>query len=133
VYFVPFCGYSLILIFQLPFGSRVSDAKIILLGVSLRRKAGRRAHHRNRAAAFSRVTKTRIEQSSLCALPATFGNGACEYDSPDKYKYARVEVMSFGFWNCANALIEREEYDGTHEEQFKKLFKRTRTIACDEP
>ncbi len=56
-----------------------------------------------------------------------------EYDSRDKYKYARIEVMSFGFWNCANALIEREEYDGTHEEEFKKLFKRTGTIACDEP
>jgi len=56
-----------------------------------------------------------------------------EYDSRDKYKYARVEVMSFGFWNCANALIEREEYDGTHQEEFKKLFKRTKTVACDEP
>ena len=56
-----------------------------------------------------------------------------EYDSRDKYKYARVEVMSFGFWNCANALIEREEYDGTHEEEFKKLFKQTKTVACDEP
>lgn len=56
-----------------------------------------------------------------------------EYDSPDRYKYERVEVMSFGFWNCANAFIERENYDETHEEEFKKLFKRTRTIACDEP
>ena len=56
-----------------------------------------------------------------------------EYDSPDRYKYAQVEVMSFGFWNCANALIEREEYDGTHEEEFKKLFKRTKTVVCDEP
>jgi len=54
-----------------------------------------------------------------------------EYDSPDRYKFARVEVMSFGFWNCANALIEREEYDGTHEEEFEKLFKRTKT-ACGE-
>ncbi len=56
-----------------------------------------------------------------------------ERDSPDRLKFARVEVMSFGFWNCANALIEREEYDGTHEEEFKKLFKRTKTIGCDEP
>jgi len=56
-----------------------------------------------------------------------------EYDSRDRYKYAQVEVMSFGFWNCANALIEREEYDGTHEEEFKKLFKQTKTVACDEP
>ncbi len=56
-----------------------------------------------------------------------------EYDSPDRLKFARVEVMSFGFWNCANELIEREEYGEMHEEEFKKLFKRTKTIACDEP
>ncbi len=56
-----------------------------------------------------------------------------EYDSPDKHKYARVEVMSFGFWNCVNVFIENENYDGTHNEEFKKLFKRTKTITCDEP
>jgi len=56
-----------------------------------------------------------------------------EYDSPDRLKFARVEVMSFGFWNCANELIEREEYGEMHEKEFKKLFKRTKTIACDEP
>lgn len=56
-----------------------------------------------------------------------------EHNSPDRLKFARVEVMSFGFWNCANEFIEREEYDGSHEEEFKKLFKQTRTIACDEP
>ncbi len=56
-----------------------------------------------------------------------------EYDSPDRLKFARVEVMSFGFWNCANVFIDYEEYDGTHEEEFKKLFKQTNTIACDEP
>jgi hypothetical protein len=56
-----------------------------------------------------------------------------EYDSPDRLKFARVEVMLFGFWNCANEFIERETYDGSHEEEFKKIFKQTRTIACDEP
>lgn len=56
-----------------------------------------------------------------------------EYDSPDRLKFARVEVMSFGFWNCANESVERVEYDGTHEEEFKKLFRQTKTIYCDEP
>lgn len=56
-----------------------------------------------------------------------------EYDSPDRLQFARVEVMSFGFWNCANEFIEREIYDGSHDEEFKKLFKRVRTIECDEP
>lgn len=56
-----------------------------------------------------------------------------EYDSPDRLKFARVEVMSFGFWNCASEFIERVSDAVSHEEEFKKLFKKTRTIECDEP
>jgi len=56
-----------------------------------------------------------------------------EYDSPDRLKFARVEVMLFGFWNCANKFIERVSDAVSHEEEFKKLFKKTRTIECDEP
>ena len=55
--------------------------------------------------------------------------------SADRLKFARVEVMSFGWWNCANNFIEYE--DGmagvSHEREFKKLFIRVRTIQCDEP
>jgi hypothetical protein len=53
--------------------------------------------------------------------------------SPDKYKYARIEVMTFGWWNCANEFIEYEQNYDRHEDEFKKLFTRLRTIGCDEP
>jgi hypothetical protein len=56
-----------------------------------------------------------------------------EYDSPDRLKFARIEVMMFGFWNCVNQFVESEEADGTHQEKFEKLFKHVRTIVCDEP
>jgi hypothetical protein len=56
-----------------------------------------------------------------------------EYDSPDKLKYALVEVMSFGWWNCANETIEYVVSDGEQHEKFNQLFKNVKTIYCDEP
>lgn len=56
-----------------------------------------------------------------------------ELRSPDKMKYALVEVMNFGWANCANALIERIDHDGTAEAEFKKLFKSVKTLRCYEP
>ncbi len=56
-----------------------------------------------------------------------------ELNSPEKFQYAQVEVMTFGWWNCANALIDREDSPEKNEREFKKLFKRTRTVECDEP
>jgi len=56
-----------------------------------------------------------------------------QYASPDKMKYALVEVMGFGWWNCANHTIDYITYDGTQEKQFKKLFIRVKTLSCDEP
>ena len=53
--------------------------------------------------------------------------------SPDKMRFALIEVMTFGWTNCANALIDYISGDETPEKEFKKLFKRTRTIRCDGP
>jgi hypothetical protein len=53
--------------------------------------------------------------------------------SPDKMKYALIEVMNFGWANCANALIERIDHDGTPEAEFKKLFRSVKTLRCYEP
>jgi hypothetical protein len=57
-----------------------------------------------------------------------------EMASPDKIQFAIIEVMGFGFGNCANALIERDEgaNDGSHEAAFRKLFSRVRD-NCSEP
>lgn len=53
--------------------------------------------------------------------------------SPDRFEYARLEVMSFGWWNCANNLVPHVPDDGTALANFKKLFRRTRVIECEEP
>lgn len=53
--------------------------------------------------------------------------------SSDRIKFALIEVMNFGWSNCANALIPYIEYDGTPEREFKKLFRSVRKIRCDEP
>lgn len=54
--------------------------------------------------------------------------------SPDKLKFARVEVMSFGWWNCANNFIEYDQPEGVERErEFNKLFIRVRTIQCEGP
>jgi hypothetical protein len=55
------------------------------------------------------------------------------YASPDRMKFALVEVMTFGWWNCANQFINYVETEGTQEREFKKLFTRVRTTRCDEP
>lgn len=54
--------------------------------------------------------------------------------SPDRDKYAHVEVMTFGWGNCANELIEYDPRtnDGTYLREFKKLFIRVRE-SCEEP
>lgn len=55
------------------------------------------------------------------------------YNSPEKYDYARIEVMTFGWWNCANQFIEYVEQDGKERKNFERLFRRVRKIECDEP
>lgn len=57
-----------------------------------------------------------------------------ENGSPDRLKFALVETMSFGWWNCANETIERPEQssNGAAEKEFRKLFTRVKEV-CDEP
>lgn len=57
-----------------------------------------------------------------------------EMASPDREKFAFVEVMAFGWGNCANAQIEYDERsnDGTYLKEYKKLFIHVRE-SCEEP
>ncbi len=59
-----------------------------------------------------------------------------EYRSPDRLKYALVETMAFGWWNCANADMRDGPAFGTDHvelsEAFRKLFSNVRE-ECDEP
>ena len=56
-----------------------------------------------------------------------------QLNSPARLEFARVEVMSFGWWNCANEFVARVADDGAYETRFKKLFSKVRTVGCDEP
>ena len=53
--------------------------------------------------------------------------------SNDRMQFAFIEVMGFGFHNCANALIDYVTYDEAPAREFKKLLKNVKTIRCDEP
>jgi hypothetical protein len=54
--------------------------------------------------------------------------------SPDKYQHAVVEVMGFGWGNCAVREIQRDEgnRDDTHMKEIRKLFLRVRE-ECEMP
>lgn len=52
--------------------------------------------------------------------------------SPERDLHARVDVLTFGWYNCANELIDYTPYDGKASEQFQKLLSRVRG-QCDEP
>lgn len=53
--------------------------------------------------------------------------------SPDRERYALLEVTTFGWFNCANSSIDYVAGDDVPVNEFKKLFKKVRTIKCDEP
>lgn len=46
--------------------------------------------------------------------------------------YARNQVMTYGWWNCANHVIYHFEDDGTPAKEFEKLFSNVKS-ECDEP
>lgn len=52
--------------------------------------------------------------------------------SADKFKYAQIEVITFGWWNCVNERIERrEDWDEIYK-NYEKLFKNIKK-DCEEP
>ena len=80
--------------------------------------------------------KVNLDSQSKNAAPALLQKRWDEQNaSPDRLKFALVETMSFGWWNCANQEIKysSEEFDPRADKEFKKLFIRARTIRCDEP
>ena len=55
-----------------------------------------------------------------------------KFNSANKLVYAKIELMAFGWWNCANHQIPHIDRDGGMEEEFNKLFTNIKS-ACDEP
>lgn len=55
-----------------------------------------------------------------------------KYNSKERLTYAKIELMTYGWWNCGNSQIKRVNDDGTMEKEFNKLFLQIKT-ECDEP
>lgn len=55
-----------------------------------------------------------------------------KYNSKDRLLYAKIELMTFGWWNCANNYIHHVEIDGKYETAFADLFKNIKS-ECSEP
>lgn len=55
-----------------------------------------------------------------------------KYNSKDRLTYAKIELMTFGWWNCGNSTIKRLNDDGSMEKEFNKIFINIKT-ECDEP
>ena len=80
--------------------------------------------------------KVNLKSQSVNADPVGLQKRFDEQNaSPDRLKFALVETMSFGWWNCANAEIKRSDVSMSDRptREFKKLFIRVKTLQCDEP
>lgn len=57
-----------------------------------------------------------------------------ELASEDRLQFALVEVMAFGWWNCANTYIKYDNEDfNEREEAFKRLFRKMLVEDCEMP
>ncbi|MBA4276609.1 hypothetical protein [Flavobacterium sp.] len=54
-----------------------------------------------------------------------------KYNSKERLMYAKIELMTYGWWNCGNSTINRLNDDGTMEKEFNKIFSSIKT-ECDE-
>lgn len=55
-----------------------------------------------------------------------------KYYSKDRLIYAKIELMTYGWWNCGNSKIKRVNNDETLVREFNRLFIDVKT-ECDEP
>jgi hypothetical protein len=55
-----------------------------------------------------------------------------KYNSPEKISYAKVDLITFAWGNCANETLTHLNRDEKTEIEFNKLFRNIKT-ACEEP
>jgi hypothetical protein len=54
-----------------------------------------------------------------------------EYNSADRLRYAKIELLTYGWWNCVNNSIRRVELTEKLYEQFPRLFVDVKS-ACED-
>lgn len=55
-----------------------------------------------------------------------------KYNSPEKLVHAKIDLITFGWGNCANEIAFHITNDGKAGEEFKKMFSNIK-FECDEP
>lgn len=60
-------------------------------------------------------------------------NFRAESQSTAYLDYAYINLITFGWGNCANDQIKRAKRDEAMNRKFKALFTRVETVECDEP
>lgn len=79
---------------------------------------------------------TSILVQKNCCPDKVWEKYTMQYASEKRFEYARVDVTTFGWWNCAIKHVDRsdDKFDlETKNEMFLKLFIKTETKDCDEP
>lgn len=59
-----------------------------------------------------------------------------QLNSQSKFLYAKIEIITFGWWNCALNYVESSnaKFDiDSRQREFLKLFTKTKTVKCYEP
>jgi hypothetical protein len=61
-----------------------------------------------------------------------------QLNSENKFKHAKIDLLTFGWGNCANEYIDhfggsRGEKWSKHNEEYRKLFTSIKEIECDMP
>ncbi|WP_220612609.1 hypothetical protein [Hymenobacter sp. HSC-4F20] len=54
-----------------------------------------------------------------------------QLNSPDWYRYAQVELLNAGWWNCVNRALPQAELTPRMHQQYEHLFSQVRT-ECEE-
>jgi hypothetical protein len=75
------------------------------------------------------VAQQRQKNGSTASMDAKYER---ELKSADRLRYARTELMAFGWWNCVNEQIPRVSRTERMETEFNKLFSKIKK-DCDEP
>lgn len=53
--------------------------------------------------------------------------------SAQKFDYAKVDLVTFGWWNCVNEFVDRGDDWAVMSKNYDKLFVRVREYNCEEP